>query len=114
MPILTVADKRALEAHGIETRCRCPKPCMRHSHYYLGEALVKIQRGQCPNIISCSACGVDDGFDVEDENRLLKEAMRYLMDLRKRDEPTQVEINYTIRRKVRGMLGRKLASRVGL
>ena len=50
-------------------------------------------------------------YDKTDEALLIK-ALQYLWNLRQRGDPVFVYIDYTTRRKVRGILGRKLCRRL--
>jgi hypothetical protein len=51
--------------------------------------------------------------DLETENKRLTEALKFLWNLRDRNEPALVAINYTARGKVRDILGRKLKDKLG-
>lgn len=49
-----------LKEHGVDISCRCPKPCMRHSDYYRGEALTRLRRSLTPSLDApkiCKHCG---------------------------------------------------------
>jgi hypothetical protein len=51
---------------------------------------------------------------ISSDKERLVEALLFLWDLRKRDDPGLVVINYTDRRTVRRMLGRELCEEIGL
>ena len=51
---------------------------------------------------------------IAQQNRLLKQALKFLMKQHKPGQPGLVYVNYTLRGHVRGILGRPLASEVGL
>jgi hypothetical protein len=51
---------------------------------------------------------------ISSDKERLVEALLFLWDLRKRDDPGLVAINYTDRRTVRRMLGRELCEEIGL